>query len=529
MMNDVKKRILNVANGDHFMALTTIVKRSNRKFSEIVSALAQQGERLSKSDLATSEGPLGQLIQVRGYSKKAGVSSMVIVDEILIELQKYGESFSADEWTQTKDSKGENALVFATRLRVLPKVFRPEIWINRTEEMLRLWQLVPENARSQISNFEERRAKAEQLSRPAFSIRPSINREELIEVDPALGFAPLQDHRTWKKWNEIVKGLSAKSKPELFAAASQSLVANAFTIAGEKGNILTKADLLKTGSGDRPYLKIAAEAGVLPQVIKYLEENGETLQREDFVAAGLGEMVKDADAKLYQAAEAGDDGQIRSLVATRIANIESRHGQKLLTPLMGATAKNNPDAMWALIEASADPDARSGKTPSLSTVWLASKHADAVGVTFVVDALKRKYENDPIKIMDCLLSIHDASTPIAVAKKDNKADVTKIFEDTIDEVSDIVVLMPSQLLTEHVAGRKSGLELISEAGKLPKLFSPRRWQGDPRGMHALAGQLPKDALDRQLTGKDGILTYGEVLAQVNASVLKRGLDGMDPR
>lgn len=527
-MNEVKKRIFNVSgtNG-HFIAFTTIVKRSNRKFADLMAELTRAGERLRKEDLATNEGPLGQLVQIRGAGGKSNtISSMMIVDEILLELQKYGEGFSADEWTSTRREGRESALDFASRIRVLPKVFRPEVWVNRTEEMERLWQYVSDSARGQISNFQERKTKAEQLSRPVIDICEGLRLAELTEINPQIGYAPFQDHRTWKKWDQIVVALGVKGKT--FASASRQVVANAFTLIDEPADIITKVDLFKKGSGDRPYLKIAAEAGVLPDVIKYLGEHGETLDRDDFIAAGLGDLTKDADAKLFHAAENGDDEAIRSFASMKIAHLEAKHGQSLLTPLMGATAKNQTTAMLSLLDVGADPDARSGKVASLSTLWLACKHTDATGVTFIVEGLRQKYHNDPIKVLDCLLTIHDSAAPAEVARKADKKDSAKVVDDAIENVVDIVVMMPGNLLAEHVTGRKSGLELLTDAKKLPKLFTPKRWYGDAKGMHALAGQVAKDAIAGQLTGKNGVPAYADVLAQVNASVLKRGLMGAAP-
>jgi hypothetical protein len=478
VMSEAKKRILNVHNtSGHFQALTTLVKRRNRKFSDVVAALAQVGERFTKDDLRTSEGPIGQLIQTRGSNQ---ISSMVLIEEIVTELAKHGEVITPNDWLTTQNRQG-NALTWAARNGLLHKVFAPLAWVDRAEDMDALWSHVPEKQRT-LSDYDSRRDRARQLSTPEFKINPGLRKEELITVAPAIGHAPFQDQRTWKKWESIIAALH----PGNTAAPTGRVLAHAFNEIGGSNNSITKADLFKSGSGSKPFLKIAAEAGVLPQVIKYLEDRGETFGRDDYIKAGLEELIRDVDVKLYRAAEEGSDDTVRSLVSTRIPNLEAQHGQQQLTPLLGAASKGKTSTMRILLEANADPDARSGKIPSFSVLWGAAKHADDEGIGLVVAGLKRKYHDDAIKLLDSLLIIHDGSSPLDVVRKADKKDAAKLLKDTINETSDAIVCMPERMLAEHVVGRKSGMELLTDSGQLPRLFTARRWLGNPRGMHALA-------------------------------------------
>lgn len=510
IMTEAKRKILNVNQEGRIEALINVV-RGRGTLKEIVSRLKQKGERLTKDDLATQHGPIGQLFHKRGSK---AYSAMNIIDELMEELLKHGEVIHAADFIQSTSGSGQSALDWAAKKNVLKKIFQPRLWINRVEDMEYLWENVPNHGKSQVQNYDEIRSQVMRLSKPEFKIPHSLRKHDLFQKDED-GLSPLDDHRTWKNWDRIASALDRVVAPEMPTA-----IANAFSEIAPGIRHLTKKELMKPGDNGKPYIQIAAEAGVLHKVGEYLAEKDDPLTREDLINAGLESFAKDADKQLHKAALDGDDENLQKLANGGVADIESRQGKDGYTPAMVCASKGHSNGVWTLLLAGADPDARTGKNQSVSLLWLSAKHADDTAVSTVISGLKEKYGEDALGLLGALTTINSSVTPAQAARDVGHSKSSDAIEKAVDEVANVIADLPlDQLGTSKVNG-KSALDLLITASRLKSVFTSARWNGNPRGMQEMAGQIPKEELDKQLSGKDGTPTYGQILSQVNAGTIK---------
>lgn len=137
-------------------------------FDAIQAHLAQQGERLSLSDLRTISGQRQESCLISavkaGHFKKA-------IDVV----KKNGEAITLDDFL-SRDSQGNTLIDVLAEKKQLSLAFAPEMWAGRLQDMRALWSNVALAQRQQI-DFQsmEVRAKQETLKqkKPAiFKLQP---------------------------------------------------------------------------------------------------------------------------------------------------------------------------------------------------------------------------------------------------------------------------------------------------------------------------------------------------------------------
>lgn len=503
-MSDAKKRILKVGPNNRMEALIEAGKK--RDLSPVLQQLEKAGnQRIEKSDLWTQQGPLGQLFF---KIKKCGSSGIMVVDQIMAHLQDHGEHIQTQDWLQTKSGKS-NLLDWAVQKGVVGKIFQPQLWDNRLDDMEDLWHHVSENGRKQVPDYEALRRRV-RFSTVRFDIRPGLKKSDLFKPNDE-GYVPLEDTRIWRRWNEII--------PALAGGQNQGLLVNAFS-EFDLEKTITKADLMAQSPSGKTFIEIAIEAGVLSKIAKHLEERGEPLTRQDYEELGLEDVIKDIDQKLYNAAEKGEINTVSTLAFTGVANLDANHGSSGYTPSIAAGQKGHSKVVVTLLEAGSDPDARSEKTKSLSLLWVCSKNTDEKAVDATVEALKEKYESDPVALLGALTVINNSMTPQQAAEDAQKPGSANIIRKAADEAVQAVAALDTKGLLATQNGRKCGLDLLIANNRLSAVFTVSKWRGNPRGLGELAGQVSREELVKQLSGEDGIPTYAQILSQVNAGTIK---------
>lgn len=234
------------------------------RFDEYQKKLADIGDKLCKADLFVVDGEGDTLF----YSKITWNK----YDKIVSMLEKNGERLEVDDFLFKRGTR-LNIMERAAEAQALDKLFKPEYWVGRVDDMVRLWSHSKPAWPIQLQgrDFGECIAEVEDLT---------WGRN--IRVDGLLTKSQLLEKQSAADGSEMpVIALGLKS---LWSKIDQVC-----EVLDKKGHGLTLSDLRTVcGHQQVPAMLAAAQAGRFDKVIGIAEASGEKLTAEDFLAKGKG-------------------------------------------------------------------------------------------------------------------------------------------------------------------------------------------------------------------------------------------------
>ena len=235
------------------------------RFDDYQKKLAAIGEKLCKADIFVVDGDGDTFM----YSKL----SWNQYDKVIDMMKKNGEQMEVGDFLFKRGTR-LSILGRAAEAQSLDKVFKPEHWVDRVEDMIKLWAHTKPAWQMQLGNrdFGECVAEAEDMTwGRKLKAADALNdvralTSRLSADDGALSpVVPLGLKSVWTQIDSITEAL------------------------GLRGQKLTLDDLRKvSGHQETPVMVTAAQAGRFDKVVSLLESSGEKLTADDFLAKGKG-------------------------------------------------------------------------------------------------------------------------------------------------------------------------------------------------------------------------------------------------
>ncbi len=491
-LSPAKKSILNINANGQMDAIITCAKRK-KPLRGITAQLNGIGQPLSLGDFATANGPLGQLMFKRGQKQDSAID---IIDQILTELAEIDELPSFHDWVSTRNSE-YSLMEWATKRKVLAKIFQPQFWAGRTDQMNLLWNQIPERGQQQVKDFFRHVAEAEGLGDKSGQQKVNVSPSGLF-VPNNEGAIPADDIRVWRNLQDVID-----DAPVIVESP-----------------IITHDHMVRRGRVRASYIELAYAAGALPVVQKYLREHDRPLTRGSIAQAGMGHVLKEIDTAFINYCRLGNTGAVSNLIEAKIVDfgaITDRETQP--APIAAATA-GHAEVLDLCYSNGADPDLTCAGKGTLTALWQAARHNRPAAVSSIVRALKEKHANDPVAYLDSLHATHDSLTPLGAAKKHSNADTTAALSDTLIKAAEAVATLPIEKLLEGHEQSQGALFALKRLKMLPDLFRPGLWVGNVQAMQNIAEIVTPAEVDSQLIAA-GRPSFGTLMTIVNAQTLKR--------
>ncbi len=230
------------------------------RMEDFQKKLSTTGNRLCKQDLFVVDNDGDTFM----YSRQAWDKYDKVVDM----LAKNGEKMEVQDFLFKRGWR-QDILTRAAESHALDKVFNPDYWVGRPEEMVKLWSHVKPGWQVQLSrkDFSECLAEAEDktwgpklAATEGWANKPSLMKPLLDDAGRQTPVIPLGLKSTWQG----IDGLCATLKTQ--------------------GAQLTLGDLRMTsGYLQTPVVVAAAQADCFDKVLSITEASGEKLTIDDFL------------------------------------------------------------------------------------------------------------------------------------------------------------------------------------------------------------------------------------------------------
>ncbi len=388
----------------------------------------------------------------------------------------------------------------ATQEERATDIFKPEFWVGREDDMQKLWAATPTAGQVQVPDFAKISAEVRFKSKPKLIIPNKLDKAELFAQDED-GFCPLDDVRTWKNWYIIREALQNVDNPD--------------------DNALTKAELLQIDASGKPFLHTAHnEARVFfDDVRTYLKEHGDAITREELKAAGLSDIISSFD-NIFLGLK--NIEVFANYAADPIADLDAHISDGQRTALSYFAMDGMTKKVMVLLEAGANPDTRD-KDTNINSLAHAFVSGNAYVIHDIIKALEHQYQDDRLSLLDALTASRSGESYLlqhSVYGLGSEAGL-EIIEDAIEKVIDPIWDMSIEEMRETEINGRTLLQIVTAAGRLDLLFSPERWEGNPRGMKEFSDTIrPNIEIQYQLSGKDGRPDFNALLSALNASAIK---------
>lgn len=457
---------------------------SSFQFKQIAEKLQEAGESVLADDLHTPKAD--------GATVFTDTSFYNNLDDVMKVLNEHGQTLSKEDFLMAPEGQ-KSAIEFAGEQNILPKIFDADLWVGRSEEMLELWDAVPENLKGQVN------------------IATVLNKvdektfEDSVHIDEN---TPLQYMYTTVRGKAPVAGQADEAglKP-LGTKKGWDDLNSVYTKLHEKGVAITLDSLREdNGRGDASMIYTAVATGHFDLLQKIAENSDDRLTVED-----LTRETAHGDTVLRQLA---DKTKLVALLkpeawVNRVDEMkqvidavpEDKRGSitfdKFLYEARDLTysAQLSVDASLTkdtLLEAI---DADGSRMLGFPSVW--EKIDD------IREQLKAK--GDDLTLNDLRQTAGPDNTPLLM---------TAVANDKLDSVIDIIQTrdLTAADLTTPNAKDETLLDAIVKAEKLDAVFSPEIWVGRVQEMQDLWNKVPDTAR--------GQVNYQSVLATVDRESLK---------
>lgn len=383
-LSDVKKKIY-VPDKDGFLDNLLIACKDNT-LPALRQKLQDAGTDFASNDFMQLANGTQPAWNTRGADGKKPIHYIDYIARILVENN---DPIKLEDWkfNIVAENEPHTLISYAAKLKLLDKVFAPDIWVNRIADMEALWQCVPDEHKSQI-NFAELKQTAELSNAPALEITASLRKESLFTPNDK-GLSPLDTIRNWQKIWQIAAALAANNEA------------------------LTKADLLRQNGRGRTYLEIGFESGQQHTIVALLARRNETITPQDVKDARLERFVIENSKKFYEAVKDGETHMAETMIKAWIIDLEYRPTPIAETAL--CLAKVNDTLFNIILQAGANPDVTYHNTSLLGSAAYQGRENIVIQL---IAALEKKFDKEPNKL-HAVLTRRDADdyNPIRNAKR----------------------------------------------------------------------------------------------------------------
>lgn len=252
------------------------------KWKDMHDKLVAHGDRLRKEDLLLAEGD-GDIIFFSS-------SAWDHVTPLFRFLHEQGDRLTVDDFL-FKRGTHQSMLQRAVGHKVLHKVFDPELWVGRGEEMRALYEHVPVTDRSKIDFAKVEADVLDASFGQGIRIDASLKKDDLLmplgapdAVDGSGKLVPLALRSVWEKIDALRDSLAAQGDPLtlsdlrawtpdgkrslIFAAVQHGKFDTILDIAAKSGDSLTAADLTADQQGGTTLAAELAKQGRLKDILQ---------------------------------------------------------------------------------------------------------------------------------------------------------------------------------------------------------------------------------------------------------------------
>lgn len=247
---------------------------------ELRATLAEHGDHIRKEYLFLLDGAGDVMFEF--------INCFDNFDKWLPDLEAHGERLTKEDFLFTLNEK-HSALDYAVKHGKLDKVFRARIWAGHADEMVSLFETLPQLERNKVNigavlaelkevEYGDRVTTDSLAALTAVMNEHERDAENFTPVQ-ALGFA-----RVWNDMAAVREGLAARGErltlndvrtatgvsgePVLLMAARGGHIEQVMAIAADSRDVLTLADLTTDGPQGKTLLDILVDKGQVAAVLK---------------------------------------------------------------------------------------------------------------------------------------------------------------------------------------------------------------------------------------------------------------------